>query len=213
MSLGHFSPIDPFCPKRFGGVTGADGLVELRAAPYEGRAVVSATAAGYFAVGMHAVDDELIRAGKRDSFLPREAVVVELYAEPAAVVDVVVPAGHRGLVGIAVERDERPCPIRAREFRVYVSASGMARLSGPGLLQRPECVDYRLRYADGASLEASPGDGAVGAWRLDEDDEELFYFVGTRQEYDAGFHLLHRPTGEGGWVFDRESARARLRMR
>jgi hypothetical protein len=206
--LGYFLLVAPFAPSRTAGMTGADGTVDLVAAPYEGRAVMFASADGYFSEGMQALNDELIRACDPDRGKPRGLVLIEMYAEPAAQVELVVPLGFRGLIEVEVQPDPPPA-VRQRSFRVAVDPSGRARIKGPALLRRAECVDYRLTWAAGTSLPAPPEGDAVGWWRLDSGGAgPLFFFVGTRQDHDECFRLLYRQTADGGWEFDARAAQA-----
>jgi hypothetical protein len=212
--LGYFLLIDPFSPERTAGMTGPDGTVELVAAPYEGRAVMFASADGYFSEGMQSLEDEVIRACDPDRRKPREYVVVEMYAEPAAVLELVVPAGYRGLIRVEPHTVELTSAGRQRLFRAEVPPSGLVHVPGPALLRRAECVDYQLHGADGMLLPCEPEGTAVGFWRLSAaGDEVQFFFVGTQKEYDDHHRLLHRATADGGWEFDRDAAEAWLGRR
>jgi hypothetical protein len=208
--LGYYLLLAPFAPKRTAGTTGPDGTVELVAAPYEGRAVLFASADGYFSEGMLRLDDDVIRAcdpGRHNHHIP---VVVEMFAEPAATVELVVPAGYRGLVRVEVQEIPPPT-VRLRTVCVPVPASGMTLIKGPRLLRRAECVDFSVRCADGTLLESPPPDpAAVGFWRLDADDDVRFFLVGTQKDHDDWFGRLHRATADGGWEFDRAAAEACL---
>jgi hypothetical protein len=209
--LGYYLLVDPFAPKRTAGMTGPDGTVELVAAPYEGRAVMFVSADGYFSEGMQSLHDDDIRACHRDRRKPRKPVVVEMFAEPAATIELVIPTGYRGLVRVEVQEIPPPT-VRLRTIQAVVPTSGIVLIKGPRLLRRAECVDCLLRYADGTPLESPPVGAGVGYWRLDEEGEDVRYFlVGSQKDHDDSYPHLHRPTADGGWEFDRAAAEAWLR--
>jgi hypothetical protein len=235
--VGYYLLVDPRAPKLRIGATDDEGKVTLRVAPYEGRAVLVATAPGYFTEGMQSLDDGVIRAFDLDDEKHKEFVIVEMYAEPAAVVELIVPAGYRGLIEVRTQVDEAAQPIHPRLFRATVSAEGLAVVKGPPLLRRAECVDFQAHFDDGTPLEppsdAAQADGqparakaqadrrtafanenCCDLWPLgDEMEEPRFFFVGTAAEHEASYGLFHKPTPEGGWAFDREAAQAWLKRR
>lgn len=210
--LGYFLLVDPFAPKRMGGFTGPDGTVDLVAAPYEGRAVLFASAAGYFSQGMQSLDDEVILACDPDRRQPRNWVIVEMYAEPAALVELVVPNGFQGLIRIEVQEDHVPGVARPRTFKALVPPSGRVQLTGPRLLLREEGADFRLRWADGTVLASPPEGAAVGYWRLDSAGAlARYFFVGSQKDHDDCYRLYHKETPDGGWEFDPQAAEARMK--
>jgi hypothetical protein len=212
--VGYYLLVDPRAPKLRIGTTDDEGLVTLRVAPYEGRAVMVATAEGYFTEGMRSLSDaEIGRFEPGDGKRARPFVVLPMYAEPAAVVELVVPTGYRGLFKVETQTDDHLAP-RQRLFGVHVEPSGLAVLKGPGLLQRADGVDLRARYEDGTPLEPAAGPDAVGLWELGEPSEPVrYFFVGTGKEHDESYPLFHRETAEGGWEFSREVAEGWLARR
>ena len=128
---GYYLLVDPRAPRLRMGLTDDDGKVTLRMAPYEGRAVVVATADGYFTEGMRSLSDGVIRDfDLHNGKAGRDFVVLEMYAEPMAVVELIVPAGYQGLFEVRVRADEEPRPERQRHFRASVPRVGVAVVEG-----------------------------------------------------------------------------------
>jgi hypothetical protein len=171
------------------------------------------SAEGYFSEGILRLPDDVIRACDPNPHKPRKQVIVDMFAEPAATVELIVPAGYRGLVRVEVQEIPPPT-VRLRTIQVPVPDSGIVMIKGPRLLHRADCVDVCLRTSDGIPMESPPEGEAVGFWRLDSDGEDVhFYLVGTQKDHDEWFARLHKATPDGGWEFDRAAAEACLPRR
>src|SRR5262249_35647654 len=110
MTVGSIAPYDS------SGLTGADGVVRLRAAPYADACVVlDANAKG----SLYETRDIPVAAvqaipppGWFEAVEQRPvSFVLDLYPGPRPTVELVVPAGYRGLVKVEVRpREDVPCP-------------------------------------------------------------------------------------------------------
>ena len=183
--------------------TGDDGVARVQAAPYgDGGVAVGVTARGYLseekvlsAQAVRALEPaHLFEAAERRP----PALVVELYAEPRPAVELIVPAGYRGLIRAAVRvQEDAPSPPGQRSFPCVVPASGVVEVVGPPLLRRVFVTDFRARFADGAPLSREGGEGAVGLWWVKDEGGFHHFLVGTRDEFNDC--CRSRPTGgEGG---------------
>jgi hypothetical protein len=180
-----------FAPFDSCGVTGQDGIARLRAAPYGEYGIrVDAAAPGYLSDGVDVTATALQKvepAGWLEATEQRPAAfTVELYAEPAFAVELVVPVGYRGLVKAEVlVREDVPCPAGQRCFRYEVSPSGAVQVTIPPLLRSIFPPAYRARYADGTALGGDMDAVKVGFRWLKTDGKEQCFVVGTRTEYES----------------------------
>jgi hypothetical protein len=111
--------------------------------------------------------------------------VVELYAEPAFGIELVVPQGYRGLLKVDLNfRDDAPVPKGQRVFTFEASANGQVKGTGPGLLRRVPASSYSARYAVGTPIGDKMDDTQVGIrWLKREEGAEVFV-VGTKPDFD-----------------------------
>jgi hypothetical protein len=181
----------PFGPRDAFGTTGPDGVARLQATP-SGDAffTVSANARGYLLEEIDLPMDAIAAAepaGPFKSADPRPTrLVVKLYAEPGPTVELIVPAGYRGLVKAEFRvQDDAACPPGRRCFRYAVPPSGLVAVTGPRLLRRVFPADFRFRYADGQPLTPEAKGSPVGYWWLKSDGRDQWFVVGTGLEYDA----------------------------
>jgi hypothetical protein len=192
----------PLAPSDSSGTTGGDGIARMRATPYgDAGVVVEVAAKGYLSeekvLPVEAVA-ALAPAGLFEAVERRPAsVVVELYAEPRPTVELVVPAGYRGPVKVAIQaRDDVPCPPGQRCFRYAVPDSGVVEATGPALLRRVFPPEFRARSAGGAELSGRSGEAGCGLWWLRDEDGYHVFLVGTRAEYEEALRS-ERPSAGG----------------
>jgi hypothetical protein len=185
------------------GATGADGVAQLRAAPY-GHAGISmeATAAGYMfadrTVTTEAVEDIASPSIFRKDPPRQVNFVVELYAEPHPSVELVVPTGYRGLIKVEMRfQEDAPSTPGQRTFTYEVQSSGAAQVVGPPLLRRVLATDFHAKFADGTLLTGRPENDKLGFWWLRSEGNAQLFWVGTQMEYDNLHHADEREgTGE-----------------
>jgi hypothetical protein len=171
--------------------TGPDGLARLRAAPYGHYGVLMETNASGYQVESQDVSADAIQevspAHLFEDVNRRPAdFVVELYAEPRFAVELIVPAGYRGLIKTTLHIDENvPCPPGQRCFRYEVSPrSDVVAVKGPTILRRVSPSDFKARYAGGELLGEKMDLVTVGFRWLKRDGDDNYFVVGTRNEYD-----------------------------
>ncbi len=193
------------------GLTGDDGVVHLRAAPYgEAGILLDATAPAYLSQQKN-LPVEAVEAIKPPGLFhpaaPRPAdFVVEMYAAPGPELELVVPTSYRGVVKVTVRvRDDLTNPPGQRLFSYAVPPSGDVEVTGPPLLRRVYSPDYRAKFADGTPLSRRPEEGEVGFWCLKTEGASEYFVVGTRAEYDELRRSGEKensgeshPTGRGG---------------
>jgi hypothetical protein len=192
------SPGSPWEPV---GVTGSDGTVQLKAAPYgEAGILLDASKSGYMSE-LKGYSTEAVEAvppafpfgpgGTRPV-----SFVVEMYAGPTPAVELVLPPGFRGEVRATVQiQEDAPRTPGQRLFSYPVAASGAVQVSGPPLLRRVTTPDFVARYANGISaLSRQAKDGEVGFWCVRTEGAVEYFLVGTRAEYEA---LLRAEADDG----------------
>ena len=125
----------PWCRRTLSGTTGVDGVAHLRAAPYGHAGIAVETTSPGYLFENKTLTVEAVQAIEPPSFFgddpPRPVCfVVEMYAEPHPSVELVVPAGYRGLIKAEMQfRDDAPCTPGQRTFTYEVQPSGSARSS------------------------------------------------------------------------------------
>lgn len=116
-------------------------------------------------------------------------VIVEVFAEPNFSVELILPAGYRGVVKAEVQiQDNLACQAGQRCFRYAVSPSGDVLVKGPPLLQRVPASAYRARYADGPLLGSTMDAQQIGFRLMRSAGSRQYFVVGTQMDYEA----LHR---------------------
>jgi hypothetical protein len=192
-----------FAPWNSSGNTGENGKVQLRAAPYGELGVeVETLAAGYLKEDK-TLPVAAVKAAEPAHFWESSdrhplAVVVEMYAEPRPVVELVVPTGYRGQIKVAIQvLDEAADHPGQRSFTYTVSPSGVVDITGPPLLRHVFAPDFRARYADGTPLNRHPDkEGEVGFWWLRSESSYLCFLVGTQSECNEVLHSQQLQGGE-----------------
>jgi hypothetical protein len=184
-------------PWESSGVTSADGIARLRAAPYGLAGVlVDATAPGYMSEEKSVTVDAVkaIKPGGWFESTDRRpaSLVVEMYAEPRPTIELIVPVGYRGTIKAEVDTDEGATfPAGQRNFSFQVSDSGTVQVAGSPLLRRVPAVTFRAKYADGTPLSRHVEDPQVGFFWLRTEGDTHYYLVGTHTEYEAAGHFSH----------------------
>jgi hypothetical protein len=172
------------------GTTDQEGIVRLRAAPYDkAGAQVEASAQGYLRQEKSLTADA-VRAIEPPGWFEQVeqrpvSFVVELYAEPRPTVELIVPRDYRGLIKAHTHfREDIPCPKGQRIFRYEVRSTGEVDVSGPSLLMRLLPPDFHAVFADGTSLGPQPKDAEIGFWPLRTEGSTQYFWVGTRDQLD-----------------------------
>lgn len=200
-----------------GGFTQADGIVQVRAEqPEELGLEVQAVAQGYLPEKVDvsadvvnarrqtaARESQTAKAARKPTEPRSPDVVVEMYAEPAFSVELVLPPNYRGLVKVGVElSDNFPLAMGQRCFRFPVSPTGEAQVRGPSLLQSIAVPDFRARYANGPYLGTKLEADKIGFRWLKGAGNQHCFVVGTQLDYEK-FHAQLTPeetraAGHGG---------------
>lgn len=182
-------------PWQSAGVTAADGIVRLRAAPYGPAGIlVDATAPGYLSEEKSMSVDAVRAVPTTHLFESSDkrpaGLVVDMYAEPRPSIELVVPNGYRGTVKVEMQTDENArFPVGQRKFTFNVSDGGSVAVNGPPLLRRVPIVSIGARYADGTILARYASDPQLGFWWLRSEGDTHYYLVGTHNEYEAAGHF------------------------
>jgi hypothetical protein len=193
----HYPQSNPnLAPWNSTGLTDADGVAHLRAAAYgELGLQVQVKAPGYLAEEKWLSTETIKALEPAHLFESVEQRPVSLtltaYAEPHPSVELVVPAGYRGLVKVSLKvQDDIPNPPHQRCFRYEVPASGVVQAAGPPLLRRVTPALYSLQFADGVPVSRSAKDSEVGFWWLKAEDGFDHFYVGAKYEFDEFRHNL-----------------------
>ena len=159
------------------GVTGQDGLVRIQSPPIEDSPLMfEAMARGYLP---HQSGQPIERTSA--------AAILEMYAEPRPIVELVIPTGYRGTVKttISVQNNIKAEP-RARLFSYPVPSSGVVTIALPSIFPRGITPDIRTRYADGTPLPRDAKDYELGCrWLKADPESEYLFVIGTQWEADS----------------------------
>jgi hypothetical protein len=173
------------------GKAGDDGIARLEAAPAgDAGILVTVTVPGYMSQEKN-LPVEAVQAIEPAHFFEATerrppSFVLELWAEPDPVVELILPTDYRGLVKAEIQvQDDAPCPPGQRCFPCVVPPSGVVQMTGPPLLRRVYGADFRARFADGVPLSQQAKGAEVGLWWLRCEGSYQCFLVGTRTEYDA----------------------------
>lgn len=159
-------------PSEARGTTGHDGVAHLQAAPF-GRAgiMMEVTCKGYLNEVRYLSVEE-VRTPSR--------FVMELCADPAPTVELVVPATYRGLVKAELQvREGVPIVPGERLFRFNVSDTGVVTATGPALFRHVNAANLRIAFADGRPLTPRAKDSPLGYWYVKCEGKCYHFFVGT----------------------------------
>jgi hypothetical protein len=180
------------------GTTGADGVARLKAHPPEGLAIVlDATADGYMP-GERVIPTAAIKSPPAGGEVRAAEFTVELFAGPRPTVELVLPAGYRGLVKVVAEvRDDVQLPPGQRVFRFEVPASGVVTFTAPPVFHHESGPEYTARYADGTPLNKAAKDTEVGFRWLTKEGDTQFFVVGTRADHEEQRKAMHLDSQSG----------------
>jgi uncharacterized membrane protein YgcG len=174
-----------------GQIAGNDGIARLDVAPNGKNPVfLEAGAKGYQSDSVMLDDSKIGQIEPASLFenVKRRppAFTLALYSGEPFTVELAVPPGYRGLIKAEMAlRDDIPCPLGQRQFRITVSTAGAAQVLGPAVLRRISPASYVARHADGAPIDGRMDATKVGfRWLKHEGDFE-YYVVGTQREYDV----------------------------
>lgn len=171
--------------------TDKNGIARLNASPADDFGVtVSVDAAGYLseekflsAKAIEVIEPPPLLFGARAEGPP--TLTLALYAGPRPTVELIVPAGYRGVINAEVHaQDNLPSPSGQRCFPSRVSPTGETRLTGPALLQRIDSRDFTAKFADGTPIPRTAKENEVGLWWLESHENRHTFVVGTKEDYD-----------------------------
>ncbi|HTU91700.1 MAG TPA: hypothetical protein VMF69_16575 [Gemmataceae bacterium] len=183
-------PNDEVAPCYSKGLTQTDGIARLRTEPASEQGIqVQTVAQGYLPEKLDVFADVFKKNASAPSSQPIERrpadVIVDVYSEPNFSVELVLPAGYRGLVKAEVQiRDDLPLPAGQRCFRYPVSASGDVLVTGPSLLRRVPASEFRARYGNGPFLGTAMDAEKVGFRLLKSLGSQQYFVVGTQLDYE-----------------------------
>jgi hypothetical protein len=180
-------------PCRSAAFTEANGIAQLHTEPGgEHGFQVQAVAQGYLAETLD-VPAELANGQRQPADAGRSPadVTVEVYAGPDFSVELVLPAGYRGLVKAEIQiQDNLALAKGQRCFRFPVSASGNVLVKGPSLLDRVSARDFQARYGDGPLLGTTMDAEKVGFRWLKGAGRQHIFVVGTQVDYERLHHQI-----------------------
>jgi len=182
------------------GVTDRDGKLTLLVDPYKEGFQLNVKAKGYldYRSGTWATRAD----ASRKRFEWKNDHAVEMYAEPAAELELVFPEGYRGVVLLRFSPTEKLPNVQGqRFFRYDVPPSGVVEIQESGLLRRITIQDrVRASLKDGTPIPTvtwgmvnsrggvlGPKDHAIALRfvELDRERNTWIYLLGTKQEADA----------------------------
>ena len=186
----------PFAPSAWDargstGTCAGDGIARLRVSASDDPAVTLEVAAlGYMS------EEQPLPAAAVKAIEPphlfentdhrQAAIVVELYAEPRPIVELLLPPGFRGRVRALVQPlDDLSVTPGQRNFGYEVQPTGSVEIVGPPILRRVFAPDFHLRYADSSPLTQNARESEVGYWWLKSEGDVQVFLVGTKADYSA----------------------------
>lgn len=158
------------------GTTGPDGTVHILAPQAQDTPLVyEMMAKGY-------MSRQTDQPAKQNS----SHIVLEMYAEPRPVLELVIPTGYRGVVRATVKvQDNYAYQPHQRLFSCTVPASAVVEAVVPPIFGRGQTPDIRARYADGTPLPRDAKDFEIGCrWLKADADSEYVFVIGTQYQAD-----------------------------
>ena len=159
------------------GTTGPDGTARIPSPPVEDAPLqFEAMARGYLPR----------QSGQAIERTPT-GVVLEMYAEPRPMLELVVPTGFRGVVKatVRVQNDLKYEP-HLRLFSCPGPSTGVVVVALPPVFLRGVTPDIRTRYADGTPLLREAKDFEIGCrWLKADPETEYVFAIGTQWEADT----------------------------
>ena len=182
---------DSFAPAESKAITGGDGIAHVQAAPY-GRAGIrlDVRGKGYMSEVKYLSVEEVQAIEPAHWFADanrrRSVVVMEMFADPAPMVELIAPVGYRGPIKAEVQvRAELPTTAGQRSFSFPVSASGEAVAAGPALFRQVSSANMRVRFADDRPLTFRAKESALGYWYVKYEGRCYYFFIGTPADYEG----------------------------
>jgi hypothetical protein len=188
--ISYPPPASPFAPATSYGRTGNDGLARMQATPCGDTGIVVGIAADGYLTEEKFIPVESVAGLEPAHFFENverrpASFVLPVYPGPHPSVELIVPAGYRGLIKAEVQiQEDAPCPPGQRSFSYPVSATGSAQVVGPVLLRRVIAPDFTAKFSDGTPLPREAKDAEVGFWWLRSDGNAQVFLVGTKSELD-----------------------------
>ena len=193
---GNFLPPGPSS-----GRTGIGGIAQLSASAHtDTDALVEVYAEGYIPehrfLNVEKVR-EIKSAGLFESLDRRSAnLAVEVYSDqPLPTVELLVPAGYRGVVQLEFQIPEDAVGQPGqRQFTFAVPPTGLICVTGPAVLKRFPAPIITAKFADGTpiSLKKEKEDWEIGLWTVKFETQKSTYFVGTKADF-AQYRLQNPP--------------------
>ena len=200
-----------FAPSEAKGKTGPDGIARLQAAPCGGAGVMVEVSANGFISEYKYLSLEEVQAiepahwfedvGRRPA-----SFVMEVFANPAPEVELIVPNTYRGQFKAKVQvQADLPASAGQRLFRYEVPESGEVVAAGPPLFRHLTPAHICVRFADNSPLSLMAKESNVGYWLLKVEGTTYHFLVGTQRDYDyyrqsqlSGVPERPRSSGQGG---------------
>jgi hypothetical protein len=191
--------LNPFAPSPSAGKTGPDGMAALRAAPFF-PCLMSVDAEGYGGQQIWLAESK-IRELKAQARTDQPTFTVDLFSNPGATIELIVPVEFRGLIKLDLEEQasEQQVPGR-RRFECMVPASGIAQVRGPmELLHGRVCrLQYEARASDGLPIPTEPQDDEVVGLRLMTSfGMSKFFVIGTDLDRKDSEKLIYKFSHNG----------------
>jgi hypothetical protein len=191
-------------PCRSSALTQANGLARLRLdSAAENGIQLQAIAPGYQSEKLRIPANDLPKPDQAKTKEPGPTnFVLEVFAEPAFTVELMVPTGYRGLVKAQVViQENEPSKPGQRCFRYPISSSGVVQITGPAILRRVAAEEYRARWMDGTLLPTRLDPEKVGFRWLKSEGQTQYFVIGTLNEYEELCRSLfpERMKASGSW--------------
>jgi uncharacterized membrane protein YgcG len=181
------------------GITGPDGVARIKAEfRKESDVLIHVTAPGYLPD-----DIDHIQAVKLPG-APAGGALIELFAGPRPVVELVVPSDFRGDVKVEVKvpEDARP-QVGQRAFRYRLptvtpasyGTTPVVRVEGPPLFERGLGPEFRGLYADGTPMPAEPKDTDVVLRWVRSAGADQYFVVGTKIDQESARRAAEKNIG------------------
>ena len=208
VSLCYLNMLDFTAPRPCSRMTDSRGMATLRIGEFH-TIIFGAELNGYRAPDHSYFNSEFVMGLPRRS-TGRIDMILEMWAEPKATIEFVVPNGYRGPVKVVFEQDDSTFERGLRQFSFPVQPDGRAVVRGPSLLD-PHRYSPRIevRYADGIRIP-SEGHFEDNAFRWVQNgtwngrNTQLFN-IGRLTDREVLWQSVHTRSGHNVWGEDREA--------
>lgn len=186
------------------GITGADGIMQVRAITGDDVGLVLAVSApGYLPEqsDFSLPPQPIPQSGTQRTAASPEPHVVEVFAGPRPSVELIVPTGYTGMVKAAVHvQQDPPVQVGQRVFRFTVDPTGAVDVVGPPIFKHGLGPDFRAQYADGTPLPMNVKGLDIGFRWLRCEGDVQYFVVGTEADWNAAHRLFVKdnPGSKGG---------------